>query len=139
MEKMSGIEHKGVLIFTLIYTVITTIFLIKLNQLNDILLAGGYDQHAFELLKFHDFQPIVYFVYTLVLCIAGVALIYFLGRSMFRCGEANPWEFLLLILGILIVIVFIVLLIWFIQNPIFQAILVVLCVGGVGVAALSSK
>ncbi|MBC1431319.1 hypothetical protein HB952_05455 [Listeria welshimeri] len=136
---MSDIEHKSVLIFILIYTVITTIFLIKLNQLNNILHARGYDQHAFELLKYNDFQPIGYFVFTIILCFAGGILIYFLGRCMFQCGEATPWEFLILLLGILIVIGLIILLICFIQNPIFRAILVAVSVGVVGVAALNIK
>ncbi|ENM1174075.1 hypothetical protein [Listeria seeligeri] len=136
---MADIEHKGVLIFTLIYTIVTTIFLINLNQLNKILLDGGYAEHAFALLKFNDYQPLEYFFVTMILSIAGGILTYFLYGSIFRCDETSPLEFLVLIICFMLVIVFIILLIYFIQNPIFQAILTVLCLGGIGVTALNSR
>ncbi|WP_099221857.1 hypothetical protein [Listeria costaricensis] len=136
---MADIRYVGAYVLTGIYAVITTIFLILLNKLNKVLLSKGYEEDPFALLAYNDGQPIKYFAFTLVLVICGAVLLYLLSRCIRFGRDVEPWEFILLVLLFLMVIISIVLIIKFICIPIFQAILAVCFLGVLGVCAFRGR
>ncbi|MBC1509393.1 hypothetical protein HCJ59_05745 [Listeria sp. FSL L7-1515] len=97
--------------------------------MNSYLIEGHFDDHALNLVQFNHFQPLKYFVGTLILMLIGTIVLYFIFRFAFHHSE-NVLEVLILIVSFLFILVLIVLLIIFIHVPIFQAILSCLFVGG---------
>lgn len=127
------------LIWTVIYTTVTVIFLIKLNRLNELLVTGGYDKHVFNLISYNDSQPLKYFGFTLLLVIIGGFLLYLLGHCLRYEHQLTLWDIISLIMAMLSVITLIVLLIIFIQIPIFRAILTIGFLGTLGIGALVNR
>lgn len=127
------------LVWTVIYTTVTVIFLIKLNRLNEFLVVKGYDKHALDLISYNDSQPLKYFGFTLLLVIIGGFLLYLIGRCLRYESQMTLWDIISLIMAMLGVITLIVLLIIFIYIPIFQAILAVGFLCALGIGALVNK
>ncbi|WP_439443651.1 hypothetical protein ACSMFR_02320 [Listeria aquatica] len=135
MER-SSVWH---LVFAGIYTAVTCIFLVKLNSLNRVLMDDGYDKNAFSLISYNNFQPFKYFIFTLLLVGLGAYLFYRLFRCLVCEYEMSWWEILALILAILCSLILVILLIIFIQVPIFRAILAVGFVGTLGLYAYANR
>lgn len=121
----------------LIYMVITMIFLIRLNILNKILLEEVVSQNPFELLMYEKCLPLKYFVGAIILVIAGIVLI------IFRCDQMKKenielGEMVCSIIILILTIMFISLIIYFINNPILRAVLMAVC-AAIGVLSLVSN
>lgn len=122
---------KKFLSLELIYALITIVFLVNLNGLKTVLNANQFN-NSFELLKYNNWSPIGYFFITFVLVLVGIVLI--IKRTKYiRNFDIELKEIVISILMCILVFVFIILLIVFINNPIFRAILVATgCIIGAG-------
>ncbi|WP_294855915.1 hypothetical protein [uncultured Oscillibacter sp.] len=129
---------KRCLILEAPYALIVTAYLLALNGLNHRLLSLSAQNEAispFELLSYHNYEPLYFFFIAVVLTISGVALsIYHLHQI--RYMELEYEELLATLLSILINILLIILLFVFINNPILRAIICVvfIVIGGLGLS-----
>jgi hypothetical protein len=105
-----------------IYIVVMSIYLFKLNRLNQVLLGIDFDNH-YELLKYKGGTPIRYFVFALVLFAVGIFII----KERYKSIRYNTYsvEVRQVIFSFILMIV-IVCLLWYlivlINIPIFKAI-----------------
>lgn len=120
MEKVS-IYFKKIRIEIIYYTV-NIIFLYSLNKFNNTLLSISYGEDWRSILEYDEFKVLMYFIATVILLIIGVLLC----RNRFRMIKREDLEIndvLLYIISILITIIFIVVLINFIESPIIRIII----------------
>lgn len=121
-------EKISCFILTLIYLIYTIIYLIKLDKLNNELksFTSTGVQNAIDVVKYQDGIAIQYFMEAFILVLIGIILIIYV---LFSRYELN---FYLLLIYMFILVVCIVLIILFINNPILKSILIVTCgIGGV--------
>ena len=109
----------------LIYTIATIIFLIKLADLNKILIEES-TKNVFEFLAYGDGRPLWYFVYTLIIVVIGIGLSIHNFHSI-RYTELDFAEIIMVIVKLMVIIILIILLIIFINNPILRAIITAGC------------
>ncbi|MBC1292241.1 hypothetical protein [Listeria booriae] len=133
----SGYLTRTIMVF--IYSTMTIIFLIKLNQLNKILLDRGDSENSLDLLSYNHGQPWKYFGIAGLLVIIGGLVIYFLFCYLMTGLEGNIFQALTIILFIILLIVLVVLLIKFIQIPILKAVFSVLCIGAIGLGMIYNR
>jgi Integral membrane protein (PIN domain superfamily) len=127
----------------ILYSIVTTVYLIYLNLLNNELLplkfgnpgaelsaeeAGWLDfPYHLDLLSYNDWSPAIYFGVAFILFSIGCILLWLNGKTLrARFNSLSFVDCLLLVIAILVIIVFLFLIIVFINNPIFKAILSVL-------------
>jgi len=120
------------------YAIIVAIFLLALNRLNHTLLSLSAQNEVispFELLSYHNYEPLYFFLMAVVLTIAGVALSIDHIRQI-KHMELEYDELLATLLSIFINIFLIILLFAFINNPILRAIICVvfIVIGGLGLS-----
>lgn len=101
-----------------VYFIYTTIYLIKLNALNNIIR----NMNTFDLLLYKNGLPIFYFLLAIILVAIGSFLGWRLIKELFD-EEYNLKETLIIGLVILLIFVFIILIFIFINNPILRAII----------------
>ncbi|WP_461868085.1 hypothetical protein [Faecalimonas sp.] len=119
------ILKKGIkmLSLELIYLIGTVVFLVFLNKLNHELIA--LKLNVFEILKYKDYLPIIYFAIACFLIVIGICLCF----RRIRLIKKTKYEFdelMISILGVILVIICIPLIIHYIYIPILRAIIVVL-------------
>ncbi len=131
---------KDVVIYFLpeeIYFVLTTIYLFFLNHLNKELKATSFE-NSFMLLHYQDNMPIKYFIIALFLFVAG-GLILLNRFNRIRNYECRFWEMILAIIGMTLVIIFLILIFHFINNPILRAIMTTVFVGACIISAITKS
>lgn len=127
-----------ILIPEILYTLVSAIFIFKLNQLNRYLLSNHLDQDVFALLSHNDYEPVKYFIGTMTLGLFGAAWVIYIVKMIQR-ERMEYKELILAILAIALTVVVIILLIVFIDNPILRAVFAVLVVLLGGGMTLFSK
>ena len=130
-------EQKSNLIITSFFEVVFFVFSIIydfcLYNLNiEIKKAGVTD--PFEVLFFHNNQPVHYFVIAVIIFLIGILLSFWFYRTIFR-GEGNTLTVFLLMYIILNVFILIITF-CLIDNPILRAVIVVI---GVGFSVLNAS
>lgn len=110
----------------LLFALVTTVLLVKLDQLNSVLNSSEYTDNAIKLLSYRNYLPLQYFGFTVILVVAGIFLVMrkanHIKNNTLCCGEIT-----LSLFAIVIVLIWVGLLIIFINNPILRAILTVIC------------
>lgn len=130
-------EQKSNLIITsfieLIFFVCSVIYDFCLYNLNTEIKKAGVT-NPFEVLFFHNNQPVHYFVIAVIIFLIGILLSFWFLRTIFR-GEGNTLTVFLLmyiILNVLILIITFCL----IDNPILRAVIFVI---GAGFSVLNAS
>lgn len=111
------------------YIFICAIFLFNLQKLNIILLEENLNDRPFDLIVFNRCKPLIYFFATVFLFLIGAALIVHNSRLIMH-SELSLEGIAFAIISIIIIAAAMFFLIKFINNPILQAVLVVLTAGG---------
>lgn len=117
-----------------IYIGVTTVFLFFLNDLNQSLFHQGLHRNAIKLILYHNGKPIIFFVIALLLEILGAYLIILLFKNI-RTEYLETGDVLLHLILIGLIVIMIVLIFVFINNPILQAVAGVSFVGYVFIKA----
>lgn len=134
---MTDKEYLKTLIPDSFYLIVTTWFLISLNNLNEIIRPlVKKDINAFQALKvlqYDNYKPLVYFFSTLILEVIGGLLIYW-SMKFLRYYAYDQADRIISLLGILVILCLMVMLIVFIKNPILKLILIVIFAGGLATA-----
>lgn len=104
----------------MIYIIISAVFLKQLHDLNEVLLRLNLEKNPFELLAYGEYKPLKYLLITLLLGGIGVLLILRKYRHI-RYDVLDFTEVALSLIGILLVVITIILLWIFIDNPIARA------------------
>lgn len=120
-------EYLFFLKWELLYSIVTTIYLVSLNILNSELNAIHF-LGPLELLLYEDSKPVHYFIWALILFIVGVIIITCRVMTVIR-EKVEYEEIIMIIIGIIICIILLSLIICFIDNPILRAILAVVSSG----------
>lgn len=119
------------------YSVITTIFLLRLRNLNNYLLEHFSDKSAIELLRYNRSQPLKFFVGAIVLTMIGGLLVYHFWKKT-ADERLEIEEVLVVFCSFFASLIFILLIISAITIPILMAILTVLFIGVIGCSVLLS-
>ena len=104
-----------------LYTVINTIFLLFLHQLNKELLRKFTSQQYLEMLMYQNYKPVVFFIITVLSIIWGIIIVISRFRK-FKYKDFEPIEILYALLSLVFIAIIICLLIIAINNPILRAI-----------------
>lgn len=121
--------------YNLLYEVIVVVYLICLNRLNKELLAKKFDA-PFELLLYKDAAAMKFFAMALVLFLLGIILIYLAAKLWKRIESfEEAVSVALTIVGIALLLILIII---FIDNPIFRAILSTIFIVGGGAALVAN-
>lgn len=104
-----------------LYTVINTIFLLFLHQLNKELLSKFTSQQYLEMLMYQNYKPVVFFIITVLSIIWGIIIVISRFRK-FKYKDFEPIEILYALLSLVFIAIIICLLIIAINNPILRAI-----------------
>lgn len=121
--------------YNLLYEVIVVVYLICLSRLNKELLAKKFDA-PFELLLYKDAAAMKFFVMALVLFLLGIILIYLAAKLWKRIENfEEAVSVALTIVGIALLLILIII---FIDNPIFRAILSTIFIVGGGAALVAN-
>lgn len=107
----------------IIYSVVSTIYLFRLDKLNKELLSMNFG-NSFKLMAYENYAPTKFFMFVLVLFGIGCYLVVHRGYSIIREPQSFD-EIVSAIMAIVVTIIFLILLFMFINNPILRAILVV--------------
>lgn len=96
------------------------------------------NQGSLALISYNNYQPVLYFCLAFLLVVIGGFLIYYYIRSMIRnsleLGQAlSVWVSIMAIISLIPTII------TNINVPIFQALLSVVVIGGIGMVAFSSS
>lgn len=126
---ISNDKCKTILIFDAVYTVITALFLFFLNSLNNTLLKtfANIDNEflkSFKLLQHNNWQPIKYFIVAIVLMVIAAYYI----RHLWKCikeTHIETEEVLVAICSMILMLILILCIIYYIDNPILRAVMVV--------------
>ncbi|WP_071441742.1 hypothetical protein [Traorella massiliensis] len=105
----------------ILYTVINTIFLLFLHQLNKELFSKYSNQEYLEMLMYQNYKPVVFFIITVLSIIWGIIIVKSRFKK-FKYKDFEPIEILYAMLSFAFTAVIICLLIIAINNPILQAI-----------------
>lgn len=105
-----------------LYATVTSVFLILLNRLNKTLLSEHLDDKPFDLLKYHNYEPLKFFAFALLLSGAGLILIVCFVRKL-RTRYDSFVEICFALATILLVAILMILIFVFINNPILRAII----------------
>lgn len=108
----------------LIYTIVSCIFLIILNLLNNKLLST-FDKNDIRLLAYNNYQPLKYFIFALLLVLIGIIVITKLVKSIKYSIEITD-NILYYFILIIIIFIIIILIIVFLNNPILRVIFIAL-------------
>lgn len=114
-----------------IYAVITIMYLISLDKLNNQLLSMKFE-NPFKLLLHDGSKPIWYFAIALTLFVTGGIIIYCRIKKIYRESLCFG-EMIASLVSVMVLIAFLILLYVFINNPILRAIFVAV---GSGMAAV---
>ena len=120
-------------ILFIIYAMVSVTYLFNLNSLNQVLRVRYASNDAFGIISHNGNEPLWYIGGAVLLYIFAFALGSYFIRSISNVSSL----FLLLFTALLIVIL--ILIFNFINNPILKAVLGVLGVGGIVVVAMSLK
>lgn len=112
---------KHILLIDIIYILFVVIFLFRLNSLNKILLSIKF-KNDIELLFYNDYIPIKYFGFAFLFFIIGIGIILY-KLFYIRHNYLEFEETLFIFFSIVTIIVLIILLFVFINNPILRAIM----------------
>ncbi len=126
---ISNDKCKTILMFDAVYTVITAFFLFFLNSLNNILLNEFPDVNndffkSFMLLQYNDCEPIKYFIAAIVLILIAA----FYVRHLYECikeTHIEKEEVIVAICSVILMLILIAFIIYYIDNPILRAVMVV--------------
>ncbi len=110
----------------IITLVITIIFLILLNNLNNELLSKYATDDYLNILIYEDGKPVRYFIYTLLLVIIEGSLVALRFKEILHNEDLEIQDAISNLISILISIFLIIMLIHAISNPILKAILVIM-------------
>lgn len=113
-------------LWEIIYLIVMVLYLFNLNALNKELSWCDFSS-PFELLQYRGYAPLTYFGVAAVLFMIGCLLVY-RGVRRIRYEMDLFGEIAVSCLGILAVIILLVLLIIFINNPILRAVFVAVLV-----------
>jgi hypothetical protein len=113
--------------FQIVYIVCSTIYLMFLSILNQEIMHLS--DNALMLISYKNGMPIYFFLGAILLFIIGIKLIFFFIKEM-KTNYLESEDTALLFVYMIMLIVFMVLIFLFINNPILRAILAVLVVGG---------
>lgn len=105
------------------YSIVATIYLIKLDYLNKRLLSLGF-KNSFDLMAYEHYTPTKFFLFALVLFGIGCYLVFSRCCRIFRQSMKFE-ELIAAFIAIIVIIVLLILLFTFINNPILRAVLVV--------------
>lgn len=105
----------------ILYTVINTIFLLFLHQLNKELLSKYSNQEYLEMLMYQNYKPVVFFIITVLSIIWGIFIVKSRFKK-FKYKDFEPIEILYAMLSFAFTAVIICLLFIAINNPILRAI-----------------
>lgn len=110
------------MLWEIIYLIVTVVYLIKLNALNQELLLCNFTD-AFKLLQYKEYAPLKYFGIATCLFFGGCFLIW---REIHHIRlELDSFEEIIIsCLGIFVIAILLLLLIVFINNPILRAVFV---------------
>lgn len=108
----------------IVYLIVTVIYLIFLNRLNHILLSKFNNNDYFDILKYNNYETIIYFVIAIVLFFIGTMLIIYRWKEI-RDIELEFEDIILNFIIMFILCVLMILIVIFINNPILRAVLVV--------------
>jgi hypothetical protein len=124
---MRVIDYIEYLIWEIIYSIVTIVYLVKLNMLNQKLLSINFDNEI-ALLKYADSTPVRYFILALILLVLGVVVA---GRrwTYARDNALSIEKVVATILAILVIVILLIQIIVFINNPILRAVCIVLGFG----------
>ena len=124
---MSFVNYLGYLLPEEMYTIVTTIYLVSLNMLNKKLLLIKFD-NEFALLAYESYLPAKFFLGALLLFTIGICLIVYRIRK-YKHYELSFEEVMASFLAVLVIVILLVLLFKFIDNPILRA--VITCVASI--------
>lgn len=130
-------KHIYSVIKNICYFIVTIIYLFSLSSLNNKLLElEKKGVTSWKLIQFNNYQPILYFVFALLLGIVGVIL---LLELYFKLRYYNNLDDIIyyIIMAILLII-FIILIFYFIAIPILKIIFTV-CITGLTLLYISSN
>lgn len=106
----------------IVYFIVTVIYLFKLNALNKELLLQDFDG-SFELLVYKNNMPLKFFAIAAVLFLIGGILVYCKIRYV-RMESDSLEEMLVSWLAIIVVVMLLVSIVIFINNPILRAVFI---------------
>ena len=123
----------------IVYFVFLIIFLYKLNILNHILLLKETEnENVFYLLAYNNYSVLKYFSYAIILLFLAIVLIYF-KYQMYTEESHTINEVWVIIVAVIGLFVSILLIIFFINNPILRIILTASCITIAGIIGLINK
>jgi len=123
----------------IVYFVFLIIFLYKLNILNHILLLKETEnENVFYLLAYNNYSVLKYFSYAIILLFLAIVLIYF-KYKMYTEESHTINEVWVIIVAVIGLFVSILLIIFFINNPILRIILTASCITIAGIIGLINK
>jgi len=125
---MNVIDYVKYLLPEGLYSITSMIYLFFLNALNKRLLSINFDNNPFELLSYEGYNPVKFFVMALILFIIGVCLMFY-RKNCIRDRALSFGETVATLIALVIILVFLVLIFSFIDNPILKAVLLVLGIG----------
>lgn len=112
----------------LFYIFSVIIYLFKLKALNEVLLMNYSQDSPFKIIGYNNNQPLWYVFGAFLFYLIGIGLMIYFVRSMFKVVLEGT---VFLIISVILIIVCLVLIFVFINNPILKAFLAVLGIGGV--------
>lgn len=126
---MNVVGYVKFLLIEEIYSIVTAIYLVKLNKLNKVLSSERFDE-SIRLLAYNNWEPMKYFVIALCLFVLGGCII--LRRVNYvRFKKLYFGEMVSVLVAVMIMLILLILLFIFINNPILRAIFAALSVGTV--------
>lgn len=118
------------------YVISVVVYLVKLDSLNKVLLSKYNEDAVWSIISHNSNQPLWYVVGAILFYIFAIWLIIYFFRTISRVGAAGS---IFLLLSIICMIVSLVVIWNFINNPILRAFLIVLGIGGVIIGGSSSQ
>lgn len=118
------------------YIILVIVYLVKLDSLNKVLLRSYNKDDVWNIISHNNNQPLWYIVGAIVFYIFAIWLIIYFFRTISRVGAAGS---IFLLLSIICIIVSLIVIWNFINNPILRAFLIILGIGGVILGVSSSQ
>lgn len=134
MIRMSRLlnEHKRIIITSSIYFIISIVYSINLHNFNQQIKNESY------ITIVQNSNIISYILGATMLIIMGVINFLYIFKQLFKSYE-SMWSYLLILFLLIVHIIFFILIIYLIQNPILRAIFSTFCLGVTITSALSNK
>ena len=128
-------KNKSIVVSEIAYVIVTTVFLFCLSDINKKLNKLFSPDDYLGIISYDSYQPFRFFLFAFFLFVVGVFIIYMLFKKMRHTYDIEIDDIVLCFVLILMTLVFLILIIIYINNPILRAIfMLALLVGAFALA-----